>query len=124
MGVRLSNSIIEINGPLSSQAPSRPFYFLPWCFVLQSVPTPETGSMKIAGINRFDATTARKRITSGALKVADYVKACLDRIAEREGDVGAFTYLADNRALAQAIYFDTHPGPATLQGIPVAIKDI
>jgi Asp-tRNA(Asn)/Glu-tRNA(Gln) amidotransferase A subunit family amidase len=80
--------------------------------------------MKIAGINRYDATTARNRIATGALKAADYVKACLDRIAEREGDVGAFTYLAGDNALTQATHFDRHPGFETLRGIPVAIKDI
>src|SRR6516162_9865134 len=85
-------------------------------------PLGETGLMKIAGITRYDATTARSRITTGALKAADYVKACLDRIAEREGDVGAFTHLVGNRALAQATQFDGHPGSGTLQGIPVAIK--
>jgi Asp-tRNA(Asn)/Glu-tRNA(Gln) amidotransferase A subunit family amidase len=50
--------------------------------------------MEITGVNRYDTTTTRRMIENGAFKVADYLKACLDRIAEREGDVGAFTYIA------------------------------
>jgi len=44
--------------------------------------------MTIAAINRYDATTALKKIASGTFTATDYLKACLDRIAEREEDVG------------------------------------
>ena len=84
----------------------------------------ETGSMEITGVNRYDATTTRRMIENGAFKVADYLKACLDRIAEREGDVGAFTYIAAEYALAQAAVADAQPPSGPLHGIPVAIKDI
>ena len=58
--------------------------------------------MKPVGINRHDAGTARKMIADGSFTATDYLNACLDRIAEREADVGAWTYLAKRRALAQA----------------------
>ena len=80
--------------------------------------------MEITGVNRYDATTTRRMIENGAFKVADYLKACLDRIAEREGDVGAFTYIAAEYALAQAAVADAQPPSGPLHGIPVAIKDI
>jgi amidase len=80
--------------------------------------------MEITGVNRYDTTTTRRMIENGAFKVADYLKACLDRIAEREGDVGAFTYIAAEYALAQAAVADAQPPSGPLHGIPVAIKDI
>ena len=80
--------------------------------------------MTIAGINRYDATTAFKKIASGAFTTTDYLKACLDRVAEREEDVGAFTHLAAQRALAQAADTDARPPSGALNGIPIAIKDI
>ncbi len=80
--------------------------------------------MTIAGINRYDATTALKKIASGTFTTTDYLKACLDRVAEREKDVGAFTHLAAQRALAQAADADARPLSGALHGIPIAIKDI
>jgi Asp-tRNA(Asn)/Glu-tRNA(Gln) amidotransferase A subunit family amidase len=82
------------------------------------------GSMKNAGINRYDATTARKAIANGTFSATDYLRACLDRIAERESDVGAFVHLAAGRALAQAADADARSASGALHGIPVAIKDI
>jgi hypothetical protein len=46
--------------------------------------------------------TARKMITDGSFMATEYLRACLDRIAERETDVGAWTYVARGSALAQA----------------------
>ena len=80
--------------------------------------------MKPVGINRHDATTARKMIADGSFTATDYLRACLDRIAEREADVGAWTYLAKEAALAQAATADASRGEGALHGIPIAIKDI
>ena len=80
--------------------------------------------MTIAAINRYDATTALKKIASGTFTATDYLKACLDRIAEREEDVVAFTHLAAQRALVQASDTDARPLSGALHGIPIAIKDI
>ena len=80
--------------------------------------------MTIAGNKRYDATTALKKIASGTFTTTDYLKACLDRVAEREKDVGAFTHLAAQRALAQAADADARPLSGALHGIPIAIKDI
>jgi Asp-tRNA(Asn)/Glu-tRNA(Gln) amidotransferase A subunit family amidase len=80
--------------------------------------------MTIAPMSRYDATTALKKIACGTFTATDYLKACLDRIAEREEDVGAFTHLAAPRALVQASDVDARPFSGTLHGIPIAIKDI
>jgi Asp-tRNA(Asn)/Glu-tRNA(Gln) amidotransferase A subunit family amidase len=78
--------------------------------------------MKSVGINRHDATTARNMIADGSFTATDYLRACLDRIAEREVEVGAWTYLA--KEAAQAAKADASRGEGALHGIPIGIKDI
>jgi Asp-tRNA(Asn)/Glu-tRNA(Gln) amidotransferase A subunit family amidase len=75
-------------------------------------------------INRYAAGTARKKIADGIITTAEYLDACLDRIAEREPQVGAWTYLAHEAARAQASSADRRESSGVLQGIPIAIKDI
>ncbi|MGE3150330.1 MAG: amidase [Pseudorhodoplanes sp.] len=76
----------------------------------------------------LSATQAAARIASGAMSAADYVRACLDRIAATEPEIGAFAHLDPDHAMAQARRRDEERaagralGP--LHGIPVAIKDI
>jgi Asp-tRNA(Asn)/Glu-tRNA(Gln) amidotransferase A subunit family amidase len=76
------------------------------------------------GINRYDAITARKMIADGSFTATEYLRACLDRIAEREADIGAWTHVARESALAQSVAADARPGLGALYGIPIAIKDI
>jgi Asp-tRNA(Asn)/Glu-tRNA(Gln) amidotransferase A subunit family amidase len=52
------------------------------------------------------------------------VCACLERIAEREAAVGAWTTLDPERALAEARTRDAATTRGPLQGLPVGIKDI
>jgi Asp-tRNA(Asn)/Glu-tRNA(Gln) amidotransferase A subunit family amidase len=80
--------------------------------------------MKPVGINRHDATTARKMIADGSFTATEYVRACLDRIGEREANVGAWTYVAKDVALAQAAKADASRREGGLHGMPIAIKDI
>jgi amidase len=62
---------------------------------------------------------AERRLTSQAL-----VAACLDRIAAREGVVGAWQYLDRDQALATARKRDTEAPRGPLHGIPIAVKDL
>ena len=80
--------------------------------------------MKPPGINRYDATTARQMIADGRFTATDYLRACLDRIAEREPEIGAWTCVAKERALGQAAMADASQVSRALHGIPIAIKDI
>jgi Asp-tRNA(Asn)/Glu-tRNA(Gln) amidotransferase A subunit family amidase len=80
--------------------------------------------MKPLGINQYDISAARKMIADGNFTATQYVRACLDRIDEREAEVGAFTCLAREQALAQAAAADAQRGARVLSGIPIAIKDI
>ena len=76
----------------------------------------------------LSAVVAAQEIAKGALSAEDYVRACLDRIAEVEPEVRAFAHINPDHAIAQARVLDDHRrqggalGP--LHGIPVAIKDI
>jgi len=76
----------------------------------------------------LSAVAAAQEIAKGTLSAEDYVRACLDRIAEVEPEVRAFAHLNPEHAIAQARVLDDHRmqggalGP--LHGIPVAIKDI
>jgi Asp-tRNA(Asn)/Glu-tRNA(Gln) amidotransferase A subunit family amidase len=79
-------------------------------------------------MNVLTASEAASEIARGAISAEDFTRACLDRIAEVEGEVQAFIHLDPEHALAQARALDCHRadggrlGP--LHGVPVGIKDI
>lgn len=78
--------------------------------------------------NEMTASAAGEAIRRGELTSERLVAACLERIAEVESQVGAWTWLDPDHALAQARAADARQrsGAAlgALHGIPVGIKDI
>lgn len=78
--------------------------------------------------NRISARSAARAIRDGRLRAIDLVEACLARIALREGDVGAWSYLDPENAIRQAVEADARQragvplGP--LHGLPIGIKDV
>jgi aspartyl-tRNA(Asn)/glutamyl-tRNA(Gln) amidotransferase subunit A len=76
----------------------------------------------------FTAAEAARRIRQGLLTSQELVAACLERVAQVEPTVQAWTFLERSHALAQARALDElkasgQPiGP--LHGVPVGIKDI
>ena len=76
-----------------------------------------------AQLNEIDATEAAERLAAGSATSRDLVSACLDRIAARDGEIGAWTHLEPAHALGQACMSDA-AGQGPLKGIPVGIKDI
>ena len=78
--------------------------------------------------NRLSARQALGAIRRGALNSVDLVQACLARIAEREGAIGAWCHLDREAALRQAREADERQrsgaplGP--LHGLPIGIKDV
>jgi Asp-tRNA(Asn)/Glu-tRNA(Gln) amidotransferase A subunit family amidase len=79
--------------------------------------------------SRLTAAEALRRMAEGALTSEALVRACLDRIAEREPDIRAWAWLEPHRAIAEAREIDTRRrqdpravGP--LAGLPVGIKDV
>lgn len=73
--------------------------------------------------NELSALEAARRIESGDLTSEDLVRACVDRIVERNASVGAFVAVDEAKALAAARQADRASGGA-LRGIPFAVKDI
>lgn len=65
------------------------------------------------------ARIADRSITSEAL-----VRSCLERIEEREADVGAWTYLDRDAAVAAARAIDQGSCTGLLRGLPIGIKDV
>lgn len=71
---------------------------------------------------------AADAMRAGRLSCVDYTRALLARIAARDGEVRAWAWLEEARALSVAEGFDARlragaaPGP--LHGVPVGVKDI
>jgi Asp-tRNA(Asn)/Glu-tRNA(Gln) amidotransferase A subunit family amidase len=71
----------------------------------------------------LSATEALTAIMAGTLTSEKLVRACLDRIAERDGVVKAWAHLDRDHAIAQAKAADAANG-GLLRGIPIGVKDI
>ena len=84
--------------------------------------------MAEGGLIELTAIEAAGLIANGDLSAEDYTSACLDRIAEVDGEVHAFVHLDAEDALRQARALDERrrngQSLGLLHGIPVGIKDI
>jgi Asp-tRNA(Asn)/Glu-tRNA(Gln) amidotransferase A subunit family amidase len=78
----------------------------------------------MAPANQASATEAARQIAAGELTSERLVRACLERIAERDADVGAWEHVDPEAALAEARARDTSPPLGPLHGVPVGVKDI
>jgi Asp-tRNA(Asn)/Glu-tRNA(Gln) amidotransferase A subunit family amidase len=74
--------------------------------------------------HRFPATTLLHLIEGGELTAEAVIRSCLERIAEREPVVRAWSHLAGEAALARACELDRARKPTLLKGVPFGIKDI
>lgn len=75
-------------------------------------------------LNTVTASEAAARIAAGDMSSEAYVRSFLDRIAEREATVGAWSFVSPEEALARAEERDAQSPLGPLHGIPVAVKDI
>src|SRR5947207_11257531 len=74
--------------------------------------------------HRLTATTLVRLIADGVLTAEAVVASCLERIAEREPVVRAWSHLAAEAALAQARELGSARQKTFLGGGPFGIKDI
>jgi Asp-tRNA(Asn)/Glu-tRNA(Gln) amidotransferase A subunit family amidase len=74
--------------------------------------------------NQLSAAEAGRRIARGELTSVALVRACLERVAAREGEVHAWASLDPELALAQARARDREVTRSALHGVPVGIKDV
>src|SRR3569623_176940 len=74
------------------------------------------------------ATGIADAVRSGAVSATQVVQAALERVASRDGKIGAFTTLLADRALAEAAAVDRarQEGKALgpLAGVPYAVKNL
>src|SRR5918912_798262 len=76
-----------------------------------------------AELSRLSATEAAGKIRSGEISSEELVRACLDRIEEREPLVHAWKFLDPELALVQAQRCDASEPRTPLHGAPIGIKD-
>jgi Asp-tRNA(Asn)/Glu-tRNA(Gln) amidotransferase A subunit family amidase len=74
--------------------------------------------------HRLPATTLVCLIEGGELSAEAVVRSCLERIAEREPVLRAWSHLAGEAALARARELDRAKQKTLLGGVPFGIKDI
>ena len=74
--------------------------------------------------HRLPATTLVRLLEDGELSAEAVVRSCLERIAEREPVVRAWSHLAGEEALAKARKLDRAKQKPLLRGVPFGIKDI
>ena len=74
--------------------------------------------------NQLGLVEAAERIRSGSLRPSELVDACLQRVAQREPIVGAWSYLDPDAARAAALERDREAPCGPLHGIPLGVKDI
>ncbi|HLJ62948.1 MAG TPA: amidase [Stellaceae bacterium] len=72
----------------------------------------------------LSAREAAARIAAGTLSAEKLMRACLERIAFREKEIGAFAHLDPDQALAAARACDREGRRGPLHGIPLGVKDI
>ena len=75
-------------------------------------------------LNEVSATDLGHRIARGEVTVEAVVRACLERIAERDGAVQAWAFLDPDLALDQARRLDRAATRGPLHGIPIGVKDV
>jgi Asp-tRNA(Asn)/Glu-tRNA(Gln) amidotransferase A subunit family amidase len=74
--------------------------------------------------HRLSATGLVRHLEGGELTIEAVLRSCLERIAEREPVVRAWSWLAEESALTRARDLDRAKQKTLLAGVPFAIKDI
>jgi len=74
--------------------------------------------------HRLSATTLLRLIEDGELTAEAVIRSCLERTAEREPVVRAWSHIAGETALAKAHKLDRTKEKTLLMGLPFGIKDI
>ena len=77
-----------------------------------------------ASLNQLEAWQAATLLARREIKAVDLVRACLERIEAREGQIHAFAALNADAALAHACKLDDGPIRGPLHGLPLGVKDI
>src|SRR5258706_10156283 len=77
-----------------------------------------------ASLNELSATEIVRLVSAGETTCEAVVRACLERIGQREPEVGAWHYLNPEQVIAKAREIDKGGRRGPLIGVPFGIKDI
>ena len=75
-------------------------------------------------INEMSASILAMEVKAGRLTSEDIVRACIDRIAERDNEIKAWVHVDADRAIAEARLVDKIGPKGPLYGLPVGFKDV
>jgi Asp-tRNA(Asn)/Glu-tRNA(Gln) amidotransferase A subunit family amidase len=78
----------------------------------------------VSKLNRLSATAAARKLAAREITAVQLVSDCLERIAEREPTVHAWTHLAADSALERARALDAVGATGLLHGLPIGVKDL
>ena len=78
----------------------------------------------MSDLNRLSATAAARKLAAGEITAEALLADCLARIAEREPDVRAWTFLDPDAAMRRARALDSQGAAGLLHGLPIAVKDL
>ncbi|HEX3631274.1 MAG TPA: amidase [Casimicrobiaceae bacterium] len=78
----------------------------------------------MTGLNRLSATSAAHKLAAREITAEALLADCLARIAERESEVRAWTFLDTDAALRRARALDAQGSSGLLHGLPIAVKDL
>src|SRR5258708_35699429 len=74
-------------------------------------------------LNRLSATAAVRKLAAREITAESLLRDCLDRIAEREPTVHAWTFVNTDAAMRRARVLDSQASAGLLHGLPIAGKD-
>ena len=75
-------------------------------------------------LTQMSLTEAAEAVRAKAVTATDLVEACLARIEQTEGSVGAFASVQSDEARAEAARLDRGEASGPLHGVPIALKDL
>jgi aspartyl-tRNA(Asn)/glutamyl-tRNA(Gln) amidotransferase subunit A len=82
----------------------------------------------MSALHELCAAEIARRVRGGSLRAQDVAQASLDRVAAKDGALGAFLLVLKERALQKAAAVDAAidrgEDPGVLAGVPVAVKDV
>jgi len=78
----------------------------------------------MANLNRLTATEAARKLATREITAVALLTDCLDRIAEREPAIHAWTHVDTEGAMRRARALDAQASAGLLHGLPIAVKDL
>ena len=78
----------------------------------------------MGSLNLLNATAAARKLAAREITAVSLLEDCLERIAERESAVHAWTFLDTDAAMQRARALDAQPSMGLLHGLPIAVKDL